>query len=57
VQLRADRLRQLKQLVISIDLDCLARGIDSHVAMAAASHVLFQFRAESGRRFRVKVIG
>lgn len=57
VQLRADCFRHFEQLVISIDLDGLAGGIDSHMAMAAAGHVLFQFGAEGGRRFCVEEIG
>lgn len=57
MQLRADRFRQFEQFIVPIDLDGLAGGIDRHIAMAAAGHVLFQFGAESGRRFCVKIIG
>jgi hypothetical protein len=57
VQLCADRIRQFEQLIVSVDLNGLAGSVHRHVAVAAASHVLFQFGAESGRRFCVKIIG
>jgi hypothetical protein len=57
VQLRADRLRQFEQLIVSVNLNGLSSSVNRHMAMTAAGHVLFQFGAESGRRFCVKKIG